>query len=113
MTLSRCNMLTPDQYHALVEETAGMLLVGYLSDDLISSRQMQILAEFAQSAAKRVTCAVLNPAYGEYFENAMKLDGSPTFIVYFSGVEQKRFLGSADFEDFRELAAGPAGDVAI
>jgi len=106
-------MLTPDQYHALIEETMGLLVVGYLSKDLISSRQMQTLADFAQSAAKRVTCAVLNPAYGSYFEKTLKLDGSPTFLLYFSGEEQKRFLGAADYEDLRELASGPAGDVAI
>lgn len=113
MTLNRCKMLTPDQYHALVEETMGALVVGYLSDDLISSRQMQILADFAQSAAKRVKCAVLNPAYSSYFERTLKLDGSPTFLMYFSGAEQRRFLGSADYEDIRELVAGPAGDVTL
>ena len=113
MTLSKCKMLNPDQYHALVEETMGLLVVGYLSGDLISSRQMQVLSDFAQAAAKRVTCAVLNPAYSSYFEKTMRLDGSPTFLLYFSGVEQKRFLGSADYEDLRELVSGPAGDVAI
>ncbi|WP_320174002.1 hypothetical protein [Maridesulfovibrio sp.] len=113
MTLNRCKMLTPDQYDSLIKKNMGLLVVGYLSDDLISSRQMQILADFAQSAAKRVTCAILNPAYGSYFEKNLKLDGSPTFLLFFAGMEQRRFLGSADFEDLRELASGPAGDVAL
>lgn len=113
MTLNRCKMLTPDQYKSLLDESMGLLIVGYLSDDLISSRQMQILSDFAQAAANHVTCAILNPAYGAYFEKKLKLDGSPTFMFFFSGVEQRRFLGSADLEDLRELASGPAGDVAI
>ncbi|HKK32408.1 MAG TPA: hypothetical protein VJ934_02475 [Desulfomicrobiaceae bacterium] len=113
MTLSKCKMLNPDQFHDLLKETGELLVIGYLSNDLITSRQMQILSDFAQAAATRVTCAVLNPAYGSYFEKTLKLDGSPTFLLYFSGVEQRRFLGSADYEDLRELASGPAGDVAI
>jgi len=113
MTLGKCKMLNPDQYHDLVDKTTGLLVVGYLSNDLISGGQMQVLSDFAQAAAKRVTCAVLNPAYGSYFETELKLDGSPTFLLYFSGVEQRRFLGAADYEDLRELASGPAGDVAI
>ena len=113
MTRNKCKMLTPDQYQALHEKTRGLVIVGYLSNDLISSRQMQILSDFAQAAAKRVTCVVLNPAYGSYFEKALKLDGSPTFLLFFAGVEQGRFLGAADYEDLRELASGPAGDIAI
>lgn len=113
MSLSKCKTLNPDQYHTLVKETPGLLVIGYLSNDLISGGQMQVLSDFAQAAAKRVTCAVLNPAYSSYFEKKMKLDGSPTFLLYFSGVEQQRFLGAADYEDLRELVSGPAGDVSI
>jgi len=113
MTLNRCKILTPDQHQTLIQDTMGLLVVAHLSDDLVSSRQMQVFSDFAQAAAERVKCAVLNPAYSSYFEKELKLDGSPTFLLYFSGVEQKRFLGSADYEDIREFAYGPAGDVAI
>lgn len=108
-----CQKLTPNQYSSFLEKNTGLVVIGYLSTDLLASRQTQILVNTAQAMGGRARFAVLHPAYSAYFENALKLEGSPTYLLFFSGVEQRRFLGAVDYEDLRELIYGPAGDVAV
>ncbi|MCG8530834.1 MAG: hypothetical protein MI749_09230 [Desulfovibrionales bacterium] len=113
MSQQCCQKLTPEQYSVFLKENTGLAVVGYLSTDLLASRQTQILVNTAQAMGARASFAVLHPAYGSYFESELKLEGSPTYLLYFAGIEQRRLLGAVDYDDLRELIYGPAGDVAV
>ncbi|MCM0755193.1 thioredoxin family protein [Desulfovibrio aminophilus] len=109
---TKLEFLTPAKFKEFISLEKGMVLCALLQPSHLMNRVLQDLVAVAQSyEPERLQVKVFDPEYLPHFAAEFRISGAPAYLVFFAGVEQRRFLGIADLEDLREIIAGPAFDV--
>ncbi|WP_461209265.1 hypothetical protein [Desulfocurvus sp. DL9XJH121] len=104
--------LTPAGFNELIASERGNVICALLHPIHLTNRVFQDLITVAETYGQdQLKVKVFDPEFLDYFSNQLKIPGAPAYLLFFAGLEQRRFLGIADLGDLRGLLAGPAVDV--